>query len=40
MVSKWKLRKLRRMYFKLWKVGLIDYKTYLQKVRELGKVRA
>jgi len=34
-ISKTKLRRLFRAYYKLFKVGLIDKHYYYQKIREL-----
>jgi uncharacterized short protein YbdD (DUF466 family) len=31
-----KIKKLRHMYFKQLKAGLIDYETYIKKLKELN----
>ena len=34
-MSKWEYKRMRRMYFKLLKAGLIDLETYHEKLKEL-----
>lgn len=36
-LSKWKIQKLKRAYYKLLKANLITQEYYLQKIRELNK---